>query len=135
MAPEKYKNIQMLNDVPADQLDLTMRYIVAATGIQCAGCHVVDATTGELQPDKDDKAGKKTARQMMNMVKTINAGDFGARVSCGTCHAGRNQPAGLVTATMLTSEQIAAAAQAAAAPALSALGRPPQFGPAARARE
>jgi hypothetical protein len=124
MAPEKYKNIQMLTDVPADQLDLTMRYIVAATGIQCAGCHVVDATTGELQPEKDDKAGKKTARQMMNMVKTINAGDFGARVSCGTCHAGRNQPAGLVTATMLTTEQIAAAAQAAAAIAAARQGGP-----------
>jgi hypothetical protein len=134
MAPEKYKNIQMLTDVPADQLDLTMRYIVAATGIQCAGCHVVDATTGELQPEKDDKAGKKTARQMMNMVKTINAGDFGARVSCGTCHAGRNQPAGLVTATMLTAEQIAAAAQAAVArqggPAPGAPGAP--GGPAAQ---
>jgi hypothetical protein len=114
MAPEKYKNIQMLTDVPADQLDLTMRYIVAATGIQCVGCHVMDEATGELQPEKDDKAGKKTARQMMNLVKTINAGDFGARVSCGTCHAGRNQPAGLQTATMMTTEQIAAAAQAAA---------------------
>jgi hypothetical protein len=124
MAPEKYKNIQMLTDVPADQLDLTMRYIVAATGIQCAGCHVVDATTGDLQPEKDDKAGKKTARLMMNMVKTINAGDFGARVSCGTCHAGRNQPAGLVTATMLTTEQIAAAAQAAAALAAARQGGP-----------
>ena len=115
MAPEKYKNIQVLTDVPADQLDFTMWYIVAATGIQCAGCHVVDAATGELQAEKDDKASKKTARQMMAMVKTINAGDFGARVSCGTCHAGRNQPAGLVTATRLTTEQMAAAAQAAAA--------------------
>ena len=115
MAPEKYKNIQVLTDVPADQLDLTMRYIVAATGIQCAGCHVADAATAEFQPEKDDRPGKKTARLMMNMVKTINAGDFGARVSCGTCHAGRNQPAGLQTATMLTTEQIAALAQAAAA--------------------
>ena len=115
MAPERYKNIQVMIDVPADQVDLTMRYIVAATGIQCVGCHVSDATTGALQPEKDDRPAKKTARQMMNLVNTINAGDFGARVSCGTCHAGRNQPLGLQTSTMLTPEQIAAATQAAQA--------------------
>ena len=34
LAPEKYKDIQVLKDVPADQLDLTMRYFVAATGLQ-----------------------------------------------------------------------------------------------------
>ena len=33
MAPEKYKDIQVLTDVPADQLDVTMRYFVAATRI------------------------------------------------------------------------------------------------------
>ena len=35
LAPTAYKNIQVLTDVPADQLDLTMRYFVAATGLQC----------------------------------------------------------------------------------------------------
>ena len=124
MAPEKYKNIQVLTDVPADQLDLTMRYIVAATGIQCTGCHVTDAASGALQPEKDDRPAKKTARQMMNLVKTINAGDFGARISCGTCHAGRNQPAGLQTATAMTPEQIGAAAAQAAALAAARQGAP-----------
>ena len=42
LAPAVYKNIQVLTDVPADQLDLTMRYFVAATGLQCQSCHVQD---------------------------------------------------------------------------------------------
>jgi photosynthetic reaction center cytochrome c subunit len=128
MAPERYKNIQVLTDVPADQLDLTMRYVVAATGIQCSGCHVADSATGQLQPEKDDRPAKKTARQMMSMVNTINAGNFGARVSCGTCHAGRNQPPGLALAAMLTPDQVAALAQQAAA-AAARQGAPGQGAP------
>jgi hypothetical protein len=110
LAPTKYKNIQVLTDVPADQLDLTMRYFSAATGLQCLSCHVMDQATGEWQYDKDDKTPKKTARSMIKLVQTVNAGDFGGRVNCGTCHAGRNQPAGLQLAAMMTPEQIAAAA-------------------------
>ena len=36
-APEKYKNIQVLTKVPADQLDLAMRYVSAATGLHVTG--------------------------------------------------------------------------------------------------
>jgi hypothetical protein len=107
MAPEKYKDIQVLTDVPADQLDLTMRYFVAATGIQCAGCHFRDTTTNEVVFDHDAR-GKSTARQMISLVKTVNAGTFGIRINCGTCHAGRNQPAGLQPAQMMTDAEIAA---------------------------
>ncbi len=114
LAPEKYKNIQVLTDVPANQLLPTMDYIVQATGIQCTGCHVQDATTKEFAYEKDDQRAKQTARKMMQLVKTVNAGDFGARIQCGTCHAGRNQPPGLQLAQPLTDEQFAAmAAQAA----------------------
>ncbi|MGE5834292.1 MAG: photosynthetic reaction center cytochrome c subunit family protein [Acidobacteriota bacterium] len=114
LAPEKYKDIQVLKDVPADQLDLTMRYFVAATGLQCQTCHVRDQATGEFAYDKDTRA-KTTARNMIRLVQTVNAGDFGARINCGTCHAGRNQPAGLQPAQMMTADQIAAAAAAEAA--------------------
>jgi hypothetical protein len=114
MAPERYKDIQVLTDVPADQLVPTMRYFVIATGIQCNGCHQTDATTGQLNPAADSR-GKTTARGMINLVKTVNAGSFGARINCATCHAGRNQPAGLPLAQTMTPEQIAQAAQAAAA--------------------
>ena len=114
MAPERYKDIQVLTEVPADQLVPTMRYFVIATGIQCNGCHQTDTTTGQLNPAADSR-GKTTARGMINLVKTVNAGSFGARINCATCHAGRNQPAGLPLAQMMTPEQIAQAAQAAAA--------------------
>ena len=110
-APEKYKNIQVLTKVPADQLDLAMRYVSAATGLQCISCHVQDQATGEWAYEKDDKRGKQTAREMMKMVDAINAGNFGITANCGTCHQGRNQPAGLQIAQPLTPEQLAAMAQ------------------------
>jgi photosynthetic reaction center cytochrome c subunit len=135
LAPEKYKDIQVLKDVPADQLDLTMRYFVAATGLQCQTCHMRDQTTGEFAYEKDTRA-KTTARNMIRLVQSVNAGDFGARINCGTCHAGRNQPAGLQPAQMMTAEQIAAAAAADAARqggaggAQAARGTPPPTGAA-----
>jgi hypothetical protein len=117
LAPEKYKNIQVLTDVPADMVLPTMDYFVQATGIQCQGCHVQDQTTKEFAYEKDDNRTKQTARKMITLVRTVNAGDFGARIQCGTCHAGRNQPAGLQLALPMTDEQYAAmqAAQAAQA--------------------
>jgi hypothetical protein len=115
MAPEKYKNIQVLTDVPADQLDVTMRYFSAALGWQCQNCHTPDRTTGVIDFAADTGNGKKTARSMINLVKTVNAGDFGAKITCGTCHAGHNQPLGLQPAAMMTPEQVTAAAAQAAA--------------------
>lgn len=141
MAPDKYKDIQVLTDVPADQLDVTMRYFMAATGITCAGCHFRDPTTNALVFDRDAR-GKSTARQMISLVKTVNAGNFGARINCGTCHAGRNQPAGLQPAQMMTDAEIAAmAAQMAAQAAREAAGpgsdrgAPPQAGPGGRGNQ
>jgi hypothetical protein len=142
MAPEKYKDIQVLTDVPADQLDVTMRYFMAATGITCAGCHFRDTTTNALVFDRDAR-GKSTARQMISLVKTVNAGNFGARINCGTCHAGRNQPAGLQPAQMMTDAEIAAmAAQMAAQAARDAAagpggdrGAPPQAGAGGRGNQ
>jgi photosynthetic reaction center cytochrome c subunit len=126
LAPEKYKNIQVLKDVPADQLLLAMRYITAATGLQCSTCHVRDEATGQWQYDKDDKRSKQTARNMMRMVYAINANarDYGLNsVSCGTCHAGHNQPPGLQMAGMATPDEIAQAAAFAARQAAAAAAR------------
>jgi hypothetical protein len=123
LAPEKYKNIQVLTDVPAAQLDDTMQFFMAATGISCAGCHVRDQATGQFSYDLDTQRSKQTARRMIQLVKTVNAGDFGARINCATCHQGRNQPAGLQPAMPLTADQIAAlAARAGGPPAGAALG-------------
>jgi len=116
LAPEKYKNIQVLTDVPAAQLDDTMQFFMAATGISCAGCHVRDQATGQFSYDLDTQRSKQTARRMIQLVKTVNAGDFGARINCATCHQGRNQPAGLQPAMPLTADQIAALAARAGGP-------------------
>ena len=106
MAPEKYKNIQVLTNVQADQLDATMRYVSASTSLKCSDCHVQEAT-GQWSYEKDDKRTKQTARNMMKMVIGINAANYGVQVQCETCHAGHNRPTGLPMAEMLTPEQVA----------------------------
>lgn len=125
LAPEKYMDIQVLKDVPADQLDLTMQYFMASTGWTCGQCHQRDAATGAMTFMADTPL-KTTARQMIQLVNTVNAGNFGARINCATCHQGRNRPAGLTPATMFTPEQLAtmaaqqAARQGGAAPGAAA---------------
>jgi hypothetical protein len=106
LAPEKYKNIQVLTNVQADQLDATMRYVSAATSLRCVDCHVQEST-GQWSYEKDDKRTKQTARGMMKMVLGINAANYGVQVQCDTCHAGHNRPTGLPMAEMLTPEQVA----------------------------
>jgi len=123
LAPEKYKDIQVLKDVPADQLDLTMRYFVAATGLNCSNCHQRDQATGVFTYEADTNT-KRTARNMIKIVQTINAGDFGARINCGTCHQGLNRPAGLAAATMMTPDQLAALAARQGGPGGAGRGGP-----------
>ena len=41
---EHYKNIKVLNDMPADQMIGTMRYFEAALGVGCDFCHTERAT-------------------------------------------------------------------------------------------
>ena len=86
--PQQPKNIQVLKDVPLDQLQLTMQYIAASLGVQCNYCHV------QGQNDLDDKDTKKRAREMMAMVKDINGKFFDGteRLSCASCHNGRARP-------------------------------------------
>ncbi|HEV2222490.1 MAG TPA: c-type cytochrome [Candidatus Acidoferrales bacterium] len=90
-AAEVYKNIQILKDVPANQLVPGMRYITTALGVKCDYCHVKDNFAS------DDKRPKQTARQMMTMLTAINANNFSGRpeVSCYTCHQGRQEPMGV----------------------------------------
>ena len=86
-----FKNIQVLKDIPADQLIASMQFISAALGRDCSFCHV----TGEHNDfASDDKPNKKTAREMMTMTMGINQNSFAGqqRVTCATCHAGHNQP-------------------------------------------
>ncbi len=90
-AGEAYKNIKVLNNIPASQLLPGMRYITTALGVKCSYCHV----KGNFA--SDDKRPKHTARRMMTMLFAINNNNFGGRpaVSCYTCHQGHHEPMGV----------------------------------------
>jgi outer membrane lipoprotein-sorting protein len=87
-ASQQFKNIQVLKDVPADQLIPAMQFITASLGVDCEYCHVEHAF------DKDDKKPKVTARKMMEMMITINSENFENHrvVTCYTCHQGGAHP-------------------------------------------
>ena len=84
-----YKNIVQLKGTPAEQLMPAMQVISSSLGVECSFCHVAG------KPELDDKPAKKTAREMMAMVASINTGSFGGRqqVSCYSCHHGVANPA------------------------------------------
>ena len=87
-ASEVFKNVQVLKDVPSDQLIPAMQFITSSLGVQCAYCHVENAF------DKDDKKTKQTARKMMRMMLDIDASNFEGKqmVTCNTCHGGSPKP-------------------------------------------
>jgi hypothetical protein len=89
-AGQKFKNIKVLTDMPADQLGKVMNMMSASLGVKCNFCHV----SNEADFDKDGKEEKETARQMIKMTLAINKDSFGGRqeVSCNTCHQGHTHP-------------------------------------------
>lgn len=95
-AAEVNKNIQVLTTLPAIDLFPAMQFMAASLGVSCEYCHVTD-DTGRWPMEKDDKAPKRTARDMLRMVQQINAASFGgtARVTCATCHHGSARPMAL----------------------------------------
>ena len=86
-AGEAFKNVQVLKDIPAEQLVPAMRVMAGSLGVNCGFCHVEDRS-------KDDLMTKQTARKMITMMMNINKDNFDARqeVTCFTCHKGTNDP-------------------------------------------
>src|SRR5215470_1630508 len=87
-AGEAYHNIQVLKDIPADELFPAMQFITYSLGVECSYCHVEGAL------EKDDKKTKQTARKMMQMALAINRDHFDSRpvVTCNSCHRGAPRP-------------------------------------------
>lgn len=87
-AAQQFKNIEVLKDIPADQLIPSMQFIAASLGVECEFCHVRGAF------EKDDKKPKLMARKMINMMMAINKDNFeGHReVTCYSCHRGATNP-------------------------------------------
>jgi photosynthetic reaction center cytochrome c subunit len=87
-AAERYHNIQVLKDVPADELIPAMQFMTYSLGVECSYCHVEGAL------EKDDKKNKLTARKMMRMMLAINRDNFDSKhvVTCNSCHRGALRP-------------------------------------------
>lgn len=87
----QFKNIQVLKDLPSDQLVPSMQFITVALGVDCDFCHVQGAR------EKDDKQPKLAARHMMQMQMDINKNNFNGnrQVTCYTCHRGSENPVGV----------------------------------------
>lgn len=88
---QAYKNIQVLKDLPADQLIPAMQFVASSLGVECEFCHVESAF------DKDEKKPKQTARKMMRMMFAINKDNFDGHreVTCYSCHRGARKPEGI----------------------------------------
>lgn len=118
-AEQVYKNITALKGTPAEQLMPAMQVIASSLGVECSFCHV----TGKM--DLDDKPAKKTARQMMAMVTSINQASFAGRqqVACYSCHHGVANPASVppVLETDVPAAQTKVAAPAGAPPTADAV--------------
>jgi Photosynthetic reaction centre cytochrome C subunit len=94
-ASEQFKNIQVLKDLPADQLYPTMHFMAHSLDVECVDCHV--GVPGQVDGEKDDKQMKRTARKMIAMTMEINRANFdgqngGRTVTCYTCHRGSPKP-------------------------------------------
>jgi photosynthetic reaction center cytochrome c subunit len=87
-AEQHFKNIQVLKNIPADQLIPSMQFITASLGVECEFCHVEHAN------EKDDKKTKLAARKMITMMMAINQANFNGdlEVTCYTCHRGVAHP-------------------------------------------
>jgi len=85
---QQFKNIKVLNDVPAEQLGKIMNIFNASLGVDCAFCH------NTKDYSSDEKREKQTARNMIRMTFDINKNSFNGRpqVSCNSCHNGHEEP-------------------------------------------
>ena len=90
MAEQAFKNIQVLKDIPADQLIPAMQFITYSLGVECSYCHLEGAF------EKDDKKPKQAARKKMQMMFAINHDTFEGKrdVTCYSCHRGSAHPVG-----------------------------------------
>ena len=89
---QQFKNVQVMKDIPFNQMNPSMHLIAAQLGVGCKYCHVWE------QWERDDKPEKHVARAMMAMTAALNRNSFGGKqmVTCYTCHQGSPKPATVV---------------------------------------
>lgn len=86
-AEQFYKNVQVFQGLPAEQLMPAMYFFSSALGVDCGYCHQGEDRIADVPM-------KTVARRMVQMTAAINNGSFngGASVSCQTCHRGSAHP-------------------------------------------
>ena len=91
-AEKQFKNIKVFTGSPAKDILPAMNAITAALGVKCTYCHVQD-DKHQWQFEKDTEH-KDTARDMVTMMRKINADNFqgNMEVTCATCHQGHPSP-------------------------------------------
>ncbi len=109
----QYKNLKVLpKDITKDKLTNVMKSWSQALGVRCNFCHVGEPNAPLSSYDfaSDEKGHKRITRQMVDMVKAINADymtkiDEDASVNCRTCHHGLASPRTLGEALNRTLER------------------------------
>lgn len=93
-AEEVYKNIQVLKGMPSNDLHFVMHFMRASLNVKCSFCHFHDEKTNTWNFESDTLEEKRTAREMITMVKNINTQNFEGNmgVTCYTCHRGSTNP-------------------------------------------
>ena len=112
-AEQVYKNIQVLNGLPASELDGVMNFMSAAMGVGCTHCHT--------NPwDSDLKSAKLGARKMIVMTRNLNKESFSGNpaITCYTCHRGKPNSVPLPPADLVSSQPAEADVTPAKPPAL-----------------
>jgi len=87
-AGEKFKNVKVLTEMPADQMGKVMNIMSESLGVNCDFCHY------GYEFEKEGKEEFEAARKMIRMTWDINKDYFEGKpeVSCNTCHNGRPHP-------------------------------------------
>lgn len=86
-ATEVYRNIKVLKDASAGEVQMAMEFMAAALGVRCDHCHARGF-------ERDEKPPKEAARRMIQMVRLLNEENFDGepKVNCYTCHHGQPAP-------------------------------------------
>jgi hypothetical protein len=102
-AGQKFKNIKVLNDMPADQMGKVMNLFSASLGVNCNFCHV----SNDADFEKDGKEEKESAREMIKMTFGLNKNYFNGRpeISCNTCHQGHEHPQSAINLNPTVTEE------------------------------
>ncbi len=102
--PDSLENLKVLpEDIEVRELISVMRGFAMGLGVRCQFCHVGEEgmPLAEFDFPSDEKAHKRTAREMLRMVMEINDQHLAnleerhepnVQVMCVTCHRGQAQP-------------------------------------------